>query len=362
MAAPTCTSGDPAGSIAAMHPLRTALAPLLHMPPGLARRITGPPPTIAGRTLAPSVAMMLYLGDRITEDSHDVAARRQSMHTNSILVAPRARAVLTEQHLLAGRIPARVYRSPATATPAPVIVYLHGGGWVVGDLDTHDGSCRMLAQHSGCVVVSVDYRLAPEHPFPAGLDDAVTAVEYVHANPLEFGGIPAAVAVAGDSAGANLAAATCLLSDLPVALGLIYPATDLRLTHPSVGLFGDGFFLTAQDLHWYRGHYLPDLNLVTDPLVSPLLAPDLSGLPPTAVWTAGFDPLVDEGAAFAQRLADQAVAVRYTCFEAQIHGFFGMGVLPGGTERIKRVCIELGELVANAIGSPRQLMATTWPE
>ena len=333
-----------------MQPLRAFLRVVLDLPVPTLNRWAGQPATIDGRTLDPAVNLLLHLESRIGAGKpQDVLGRRAAMAKNTSLVMTRPAGVVTADHVLADRIPARSYRAAHLRKPAPLIMYLHGGGWVVGDLDSHDGSARMLALHSGCTVVSVDYRLAPEHPFPAGLDDAVAAFDHLHAHPQEFGAISQAVAVAGDSAGANLAAALCL-SRQPIALAMIYPAVDLRMTQPSIDTFATGYFLTRDDMIFYRDHYLPDLALVTDPRVSPALAEDLSGMPPTAIWTAGFDPLCDEGLAFGQQLAAAGVPVTAHCFDDQVHGFFGMGVLPRGMERIARVSRETGRLVASALG------------
>lgn len=332
-----------------MDPQQSALRMALSLPTRVIPRLAGPPPTIEGRTLDPRVHLMLRLSTKIgINRPHDVDTRRVEMRKNTALIMPAVNGVDASEHLLADRIPARVYRAQGVHGEQPGIMYLHGGGWVVGDLDTHDGTCRMLALHSGCVVISVDYRLAPEHQFPAGLQDAIDAFEYIQDRPGEFGIIPGAVAVSGDSAGANLASALCL-SHEPLAAALVYPGTDLRMGQASVSTFGEGFLLTRDDMFWYREQYLPDLAQATDPLVSPLLAEDLSHFPPTAIWTAGFDPLHDEGEAFAKRLRESGVEVRYTCLRDQIHGFFGMGLLPGGMERIAEVCRETGRLVHDAM-------------
>lgn len=331
-----------------MTPVTALMQGLLGLPAPVINRIAGTPPSIDGNTLDPAVNLLLYLAERIgASRNHDLQRRREGMNRNTAMVMPRVAGVQTSDHLLASRIRARVYRAQGRAGEVPVIMYLHGGGWVVGDLDSHDGTCRMLARYSGCVVVSVDYALAPEKPFPAGLEDAVAAFDHLCAHPEQFGGEPGAVAVCGDSAGGNLAAALCLVRQPgPIAAALIYPVVDLRLQHQSVATFAEGYFLTREDMHWYRDQYLPDLALVTDPRVSPLLADDLSGFPPTAIWTAGFDPLRDEGAEFAEQLRADGVRVDYSCLTDQIHGFMGMGVLPGGMERIQDICEQIGRLVA----------------
>lgn len=326
-----------------MNAQTAALRQVLSLPAPVIRRVAGAPPTADGSTLDSSVHMLLWLSDRVASTgAHDVLKRRADMRTNADLVMPAVPGVATQDHLLAGRIPARNYS--AGSRPAALLMYLHGGGWVVGDLDTHDRTCRMLALHSGCTVVSVDYALAPESPFPAGLQDAVVAFDALSADPQQFNGLPGAVAVGGDSAGANLAAALCL-QRRPSAAALIYPATDLRMTSASIATFAEGFFLTQDDMRWYRDQYLTDPGLVEDPRVSPLLAEDLSDFPPTAIWTAGFDPLRDEGAAFAARLKQVGVPTSYTCYTDQIHGFLGMGVLPGGMRRIAEVGREIGRLI-----------------
>jgi len=245
----------------------------------------------------------------------------------------------------------RLYR-PARPAPAPVLMYFHGGGWVTGDLDTHDGSCRLLADVTRCVVVAVDYRLAPEHPFPAAVVDAVAAYEWVQRNAAELGVQTGRVGVMGDSAGGNLAAVVAqqthgAQNDVPepVAQCLVYPALDAHLAQPSIDTFSEGFVLTRDDMVWFRGHYLPERESWDDVRASPLLAPDLAGLAPAAVFTAGFDPLRDEGRAYADALAGAGVPVQYRCYDDLVHGFFGMGVLPDGMAVATEICAAMGELV-----------------
>jgi acetyl esterase len=226
----------------------------------------------------------------------------------------------------AGPIPARLYVPRDGRPPRPLVVYYHGGGWVVGDLDTHDATCRHLAHETAAAVLAVDYRLAPEHRFPAAVDDAVAAFGWAVREAAALGADPARVGVAGDSAGGNLAAVvaqvTTRASDArPVAQLLIYPVTDLSTKHPSYRLFSDGFFLTEADMDWYRANYLPDESAAHDPRASPLRASDLSGLPPAVVLTAGFDVLRDEGEAYAKRLLDAGVPTELRRNAGQIHGF-----------------------------------------
>ncbi|MFM2052531.1 MAG: hypothetical protein RL456_568 [Pseudomonadota bacterium] len=229
-----------------------------------------------------------------------------------------------------GPVGARLVRPAGLAAPAPVLVYFHGGGWTIGDLDTHDTLCRELAVQAGCLVVSVDYRLGPEHRFPAAVDDALAATRWVRDHAAELGADPARLAVGGDSAGGNLAAVVAIAArdagDLPVAFQLlIYPATDMRATAASHVTCGQGYMLTADAIAYYRGHYIPDPAQWDDWRASPLRRPDLQGLPPALVLTAGFDPLRDEGRAYADRLSEAGNRAQYVCFERQIHGFITMG-------------------------------------
>ena len=215
-------------------------------------------------------------------------------------------------------LPVRLYR--AVMAPRPLVVFLHGGMWLLGDLDTHDRTCRRLARGAGVAVLAVDHRRAPEHPWPAAVDDAVRAVRWA----AEHGGTD--VAVAGDSSGGNLAALACLrLRDagepLPAAQVLICPNTDLTLGRPSVRTKGHGWGLDVDDLAWAVELWVRPPLTPADPRVSPLHAPDLSGLPPAVVVTAEHDPLRDEGDAFAARLATAGVAVRHRCETGLVHGF-----------------------------------------
>jgi acetyl esterase len=212
-------------------------------------------------------------------------------------------------------------------------VYFHGGGWVVCDLDTHDNGCRFLARESGAAVLSVDYRLAPEHPFPAAVEDAFAAFRWAVENAADFGVDPAVIAVGGDSAGGNLAAVVSQLArddegPAPAFQLLIYPVTDLSTKRLSYELFREGFFLTEPHMDWYRDHYLPDLESARDPRASPLLADDLSNLAPAYIATAGFDVLRDEGEEYARRLREAGVPVALRRHRNLIHGMatrVGMG-------------------------------------
>jgi len=212
----------------------------------------------------------------------------------------------------------------------PLFVFYHGGGFVTGDLDTHDAPCRTLCRELDVHVLSVEYRLAPEHPFPAAIEDAQAALRFAQANAAALGADPTRVGVAGDSAGGNLATVATQLAaragdPLPCMQLLIYPTVDSTIDRPSMDLFGDGFFLTREDIRWFRGHYVQGGDLA-DPRVSPLLG-SLAGLPPALVVTAGFDPLRDEGEAYVEALraaGSQAVLHRVPDL---IHGFINLGSL-----------------------------------
>jgi len=231
-----------------------------------------------------------------------------------------------------GAIPLRLYRplGSSASDTLPVLVYFHGGGWVIGDLDTHDTLCRELANGAGCAVVAVDYRMAPEQRFPAAVDDCIAATRWVHAQAGELKLDASRVAVGGDSAGGNLAAVVSIAAresgDLPIAYQLlIYPATDQHRTTPSHTSNGQGYLLTTDTMNYFTGHYIPDASQYDDWRASPLLHPDLSRLPPALVLTAGYDPLRDEGAAYAERLTAAGNRATYVCFEREIHGFILMG-------------------------------------
>jgi acetyl esterase len=211
-------------------------------------------------------------------------------------------------------------------------MFFHGGGWVIGDLDTHDVVCRRLANAAKCAVVSVDYRLAPEHKFPAAVEDCVAATEWVAEQAAALGVDSARMAVGGDSAGGNLAAVVALHARdhggpaLRLQL-LIYPATEFAMRHPSHTTRGEGFLLTHSTMKWFRDAYLRSDADMADWRASPLRAADVSRLPPAYILTAGFDPLSDEGAAYADRLSSAGVPVQHVHLPGQIHGFITMGKL-----------------------------------
>lgn len=228
-------------------------------------------------------------------------------------------------------LPIRIYRPTSASEPRPVIVVLHGSGWVIGNLDLVDEPARVLARDTGYVVLAVNYQKAPEHRFPVPLQDCIAAVRWVHAHAGELGVDPGRLAIVGDSAGGNLAAATTAAlagTDVRVAAqGLLYPALDRRMTTPSYTDFAHGFGLDAVDMAWFWNHYA-DHDAGADPRVSPLRAGDFAGLPATFVATAGHDVLRDEAQAYAEHLRDAGVDVHAKCYPGMIHGFWWMdGVL-----------------------------------
>jgi len=238
-------------------------------------------------------------------------------------------AEIREQEIAGSSGPLRL-RSyhPAPGTVLPVTVFFHGGGFVGCTLDTHDNVCRCLAARTPCLVISVDYRRAPEAPYPAALEDAVVALDWVVDHALSLGGDRSRIAVAGDSAGGNISA---VLAQRSRSAGpslchqlLIYPATDFAAETDSRQQLAEGYFLTASLMQWFGDQYVPELAQRADPRVSPLRAADFQGLPPATVLTAGYDPLRDEGEAYARRLQDAGVATQLLTYPGQIHGFINM--------------------------------------
>ena len=250
----------------------------------------------------------------------------------------------------AGEVPVRVYR-PETDGPHPTVVFLHGGGFVIGDLDTHDDHTRLICRDVDAVVVSVDYRLAPEAPFPAGYEDCLAAFRWAVEHVDELGGDASRLAVAGDSAGGNLSAAVALAArdeGLPLkAQLLLYPSVDFDEDggYPSRLENAEGYFLTSEDMRWFRGHYLGQVDAASDPRAS-VVSADLSGVAPAVVATAEYDPLRDEGEAYAKALEAAGVDVVVHRFDGLIHGFFGLGhVSPACAEAATQLCADLKRLL-----------------
>jgi acetyl esterase len=305
------------------------------LPPRVQRLPLGRPPMIDGQQLEPDIHALLWLdrmvGGESLSEGKSVEGTRAERRYEARIVAHRPpigmeRVESVEFPGPAGPIGARLYVPPERLERSPLLVYYHGGGWVIGDLDTHDDPCRFLAANSGARVLSVDYRLAPEHPFPATAEDAFAAYEWAAANAERLGADPRRIAIGGDSAGGNLAAATCLMArdaggPSPAMQLLIYPVTETAGTARSRKTFAEGFLLTRGDMDWFEERYLPPGVDREDPRVALLGAEDLAGLPPAYIAIAGFDPLRDEGLAFAQRLREAGVPVAARFHSGLVHTF-----------------------------------------
>lgn len=251
-------------------------------------------------------------------------------------------------------IGARLYR-PSSGT-LPIVVYLHGGGWVIGDLQTHDRACRRLAAASGAAVLSVDYRRAPEHPWPAAVDDAVAALAWIASGPIDLNPQPRAIAIAGDSAGGATAALACLaLRDqtpglMPSLQVLIYSNTDLAGSGGSMQSEGHGFALEAADIAWFNSQWVPGRKMLSDPRVSPLMAPDLTGLPASIILTCEHDPLRDQGEAYARRLMAAGVPTTLRREAGMVHNFLLWDLIsPACAAASDRVAMD----IATAMGTQR---------
>ena len=313
---------------------RQASRALRALPPGVQVRLSGKPPVrIDGDTLAPDIQLTLALLERAPEpplDTVSPTAARRARRRRSAIAAGRPAAVRAVRDLeLDGDVPlaARHYAPEEPDGPLPLLVFFHGGGFVFGGLDTHDGLCRLICRHAGAHVLAIDYRLAPEHPFPAAVEDARGALRWAFANASRLNADPHRIGVCGDSAGGNLAAVAARLAARddgpPPALQLLlYPATDFTGRRRSRELFGEGFFLTSERMEWFDSHYLgANRDRGSDPRASPLLADDLSGLAPALVATAAFDPLRDEGEAYAEALRAAGTPATLRRFPGLIHGF-----------------------------------------
>ncbi len=304
------------------------------LPPRTQVRLSGRPPvTVDGQTLEPEVQLILKLIDKAGRPAFEdlpLARARATLRAEAMIAGGRALPVGDVRDLrvagAAGTLAARHYIPREPAGPQPLLVFFHGGGFVLGDLDSHDRSCRLLCRHVGANVLSVAYRLAPEHPFPAAVDDGRAALAWAMNNAAHLGADPDRVGVAGDSAGANVAAVASWQAardggPAPIVQALIYPATDVLVRSRSHELFGEGFLLTRKQIDWFEAAYIADSDRA-DPRLSVLRADDLSGVAPAVVVTAGFDPLRDEGEAYADALKAAGVPVLHRRFPGLLHGFF----------------------------------------
>ncbi|SFB61134.1 acetyl esterase [Amycolatopsis marina] len=319
---------------------QAAAAQLLYaLPRPLRRLIAGRPIRLDGQELALDAQLLLRMQQLsgATLAKSDVAVSRAELALSRHLVSGKTIEPISTSEISVpaphGTVPATLYTPEGLAAPSGLLVFYHGGGFVIGNRESHDNTARFLASRAGVRVLSVEYRLAPEDPFPAAADDALAAFDYAHAKAGELGADPARIAVGGDSAGGNLAAvvaqdATRRGGPAPAFQLLLYPTVDATVRRRSRELFGEGFFLTDESMTWFLDHYAPPGADRTDPRMSPLLAEELTGLPPAYVATAGFDPLRDEGELYAERLAEAGVPVALSRQADLIHGyvnFLGVG-------------------------------------
>jgi len=310
------------------------------LPSGLNRALFGAPMQIDGQVLATEIQALVRLASLVRDESASSYGKLSPQQARARIRAGAAAAAGPKRPLSAvtdlaipgpaGTMPARFYEPPGIGIEKrPLVVYFHGGGWTIGDLDTSDSVCRFLAATVPAAVLSVDYRLAPEHPFPAAVEDAWAAFRWAATDSARLGIDPARIAVSGDSAGGNLAAAVSLQArdeggPSPAMQALIYPVTDTLGGQPSRDTFAKGFLLTRADMDWFEHHYLPGADDRGDPRVSVLRSADLAGLAPAYVATAGFDPLRDEGEAYAERLREEGVQVTQRRHPGLVHGFANM--------------------------------------
>lgn len=285
-------------------------------------------------------------------------ARQMYVQMSKLVDPPRGELAEVKDIAIAGPhghvIPARLYRPNLLLHPAPVLLFFHGGGWVIGDIETHDSACAEIARLLEVDVVSVDYRLAPEHPFPAAVDDCLAAAEWLAASPGEIGHPVSGIIPAGDSAGGNLAAAVSqrLQGKLPVpivAQWLIYPGTDMAASTGSMEAFAEGYLLTKDSMEWFTKHYITDEAHLKLPEASPILAESLQGQPPTLVFTCGLDPLRDQGRAYAARLIEAGVRTVFREAKGQIHGSLTMRAgIPSAQDDLAANIASLKALIAEA--------------
>jgi acetyl esterase len=308
----------------------SVLRGVMGLPEPVQRALAGRRLVIDGQTLATDTQVMLRLEKVVREPSTESlpldAGRR--LLVKHALLAGREQPIGAVHEMDVGELKGRLYVPTDALSHGPLLVFFHGGGWVYGDLDSHDPTCRFLAERSGVRVLAVDYRLAPEHPFPAAYDDAVSAYRHVLEHAADYDADPSRLAVGGDSAGGNLAtlvALTAAREGWPLVFQLlVYPGTDASRGYPSQRLFGRDLYLTQVFMDQVIDWYVPDRATRSDPRVSPLLDDVPPGLAPAYVATAGFDPLRDEGEAYARKLADAGVEVELRRFADQIHGFLSV--------------------------------------
>ncbi len=275
-----------------------------------------------------------------------LAERREAYHKLLSALPPGPDIASVSELLIEGPVSPLAVRIYRPVNPVGIVIFFHGGGWTIGDLDTHDEPCREIATQSGATVVSVDYRLAPEAPFPAAIEDSFAAVKWVWVNRADLASADAKIAVCGDSAGGNIAAVMCLMArdvegfEIATQL-LVYPGVDARMSEfDSLNRNGEGYVLSLETMEWFSSNYLPNDSDRLDWRASPLLAEDLSGLPPALVITAEFDPLHDEGAAYADALRAAGNEVVHTDYDGMVHIFFQLGpIVPAAAAAVTEVAL-----------------------
>ncbi|SES46885.1 alpha/beta hydrolase [Actinokineospora terrae] len=318
------------------HVQTAAVRAVFALPRSIRRLIAGRPIRVDGQELALDAQLLLTLNRLANGDGmahRDPDRSRVDMRKSSRLIAGEQIEPVEVRSLDVDGIPARLYTPHGVGERAPLLVFYHGGGWVLGDLDTHDNPSRFIAKNAEVKVLSVDYRLAPEHPFPAAADDALSAYVWASKNADSLGVDPSRIAVGGDSAGGNLAAVTAHQAvrtgaTAPAFQLLFYPGTDATVRRRSRDLFATGYFLTDRDIDWFLNHYASHREHRADPRFSILRAEDLTGLPPAYIATAGFDPLRDEGEAYANALRAAGVPTILTRHQDLIHGYINFLAAP----------------------------------
>jgi len=309
---------------------------------------------IGDRKLHPPYQLLLKFNERLALDYDSITPEEfRESFSDSAFPKKMPQNIEWEDHKVnvdGGSIRVREYKPPVLEDISPALVYFHGGGWVIGDIETHHEFTATLSERLGIKVFSVDYRLSPEYKFPTPLNDCNSAFNWVLNNADALGVDPSRISVGGDSAGGNLSACLCILrkkgaEPLPRSQLLIYPVTNLTMDTKSYKECEEGFFLSKKSMEWFRGHYLNSSEERNDSTASPLLEEDLKGHPPAVITTAGFDPLRDEGYDYSEKLKKNGVPVSYVEYPGFIHGFANMSFIPGINEAVEELCEEVSKFI-----------------